>query len=163
MEMDTKSDDIFTIDDRHLDREWLRQPGLTRDAGHAEADAMHKKNQAEARLAVVGAQLRLKIRDNPTAFGLRSKPNNDDIDAAIILEDQYQDALADVNTAKYELDIRKAHSEAMLTRRKALERRVELLSIEYYAENMAEPHAQTPAARETIERQRRAAVRKTDD
>lgn len=139
----------FLIDDSDLVEEWGRQPGLMRRAGHDEAEARHLYNQAEARKKVVWARFYLAIRSDPTKFDLREKPTTDEIEAAVELEKDYQKVVAEVNQLKYELDLATADTTAMIDRRKALERKVELLSLNYHSER--EPRPVSAAARDEIE------------
>lgn len=150
----------FTIDDSRLDREWLRQPKLMRAAGLREADARHELAQVSARLNVVSARLRTKIRADPGKYGLSAKPTKDAVDDALMLETEYKNALEDVIQAEYAVNIAKAETTAMVDRRKALERRVELIALDYYSEK--EPRG-SPAVREEMENRRRQSVRGNAD
>lgn len=140
-------EDQFTIDPHALHRELLRQPGLTRDAGNREADARHAYDQAKARLAVVEARLALAIRRNPGNYDLREKPTVDEVNAAVLLQQQHADAVKALSDARYAMDICSTASVAMVDRRKALERLVELLQLDYYAER--EPRV-GPATRQAV-------------
>ena len=147
----------YDIDPARLDRELLRQPGLTRRAGSPEADARHAYMQAKSRLDVVKARLTLAVRRQPSKFGLRDKPNEAEVDAAVMLEQDYQNAVRAVNEAKFALDVAAADSNAMLDRRKAIEGLVDLLSLEYWSER--EPRAATAGGRDRMDDQRRRATR----
>lgn len=129
----------FTIDDRRLDRECLQQAQLSRAAGEREADARHAHAQAKAAFDVACARLQLAIRAAPVAYKLRAKPTKDEVDAAIILQPEYTEALLRVNEAKYALDLAAADVSAHIDRRKMIERRVELLAIDWHAEREPRP------------------------
>jgi hypothetical protein len=144
------TDDPFQIDPHALHTELLRQPGLTRDAGTREADARHAHDQAKARLAVVTARLSLAVRRDPGRYHLRDRPNQDEIDAAVLLQSEHQEAVEAVADARYALDIHTAHGVAMVDRRKALEGLVRLLELDYYAER--EPRV-SAATRDEVDRQ----------
>jgi hypothetical protein len=140
----------FDIDENDLATEWRRQPGLSREAGAAEADARHAHAQAKARLAVVEARLRLAVRRNPGKYGLPEKPTVDAVNDTVTLEDDYAAAVRAVDEAKHAVDLLSTNTVAMVDRRKALENLVQLLSLNYYAEQ--EPKAKTLAARDEISR-----------
>lgn len=152
--------DEYAVDENDLMAEWRRQPGLTRRVGRAEADARHAHAQAEAALKVTAARLKFQIRKDPGRFGLGDKPTIPDIEAACLTHKDHVAAVELVNRTRYELAIREADVAAMLDRRKALERLVELLRIEYFAE--AEPRPVSAGGRAELERRRRRAAR-TDD
>ena len=153
--------DPFQIDPHALDRELLKQPGMTRDAGEAEADARHAHDQAKARLAVTEARLALAVRKNPSRYDLRDKPTVDEIEAAVVCTKEYQDAQREVIEAKYRLDVRAAHAMAQIDRRKAVERLVDLIALNYYAEREPKPH--TEGGREQAAEVRRREIREVRD
>ncbi len=145
------------IDENKLLEEWLGQPSLTREAGRREADARHEHAQAKARLDVISARLKLQIRRNPGKYTLPDKPTVDQVDATLIAEREYQDALDVVNVTKRNLDYATADTNAFLDRRKALERLVELLHLEYWSERGPQPVS--AGAGELLETRRRKAIR----
>lgn len=152
----------FLIDLNDLAGEWQQQPGLAREAGRRLADAKHAQAQAEAALAVVKARLYLAIRNDPTKFDLRAKPTGDEVDAAVMLEKTYADAVTRVNLSAYETEIAKADTVAFVDRRKALENVVELMTLDYH--NEREPRAVSDEARRVIDtRRRRNAIEPLDD
>jgi len=156
-----ESKDPFDIDPNRLDREWLEQAKLARAAGHREAEARDTHARAKAKLDVVAARTALAVRRNPGAYNLRDKPNQDEIEAAVILSDSHQEAVKELNDAKYALDIASADTTAFVDRRKALERLVDLLALNYRSEK--EPQAHTNLGREVSEAAKKRAIRSTDD
>lgn len=156
-----KDDDYsrpLEIDEGRLDWEWLRQAKLTRRAGEREAEARHDFAQAKARLDLTEAKLKRRVRDDPTVHGLKDKPTEASISEAVTVMEEYQKALADMNQAKYELDLMSADVTAMVDKRKGLERLVELLALEYYSTDR-EPKLRTDKARETKHEATKDAVR----
>ena len=154
--------DPFEIDLYNLDRELRDVARMTRQVGRQEADARHVYAQSKARLNIIRARLRFAIRRDPAKFGfITVKPSVDDVDAAIEMEKDYQEAQQAVDTAKLHLDYHTADVTAALDRRKALERLVDLLQLDYFSEK--EPKAHTPAGRDRLENLRRRAIRGTDD
>ena len=151
----------FVIDNDRLDQEWLRQPQLTREAGRREADARHEHAMAKARLDVVTARLSTEIRRTPGKFGLPDKPTVGQVEAAVTVQKDYADAVDAVNLAKRDMDYAAADTAAFLDRRKALERLVELLALDYWAER--EPRAQSQKARELADDVRKRSARQGID
>lgn len=153
----------FYINEHALDEEWIRQPQLMRRAGIDEAEARHVHTQAKARLAVVEARLKLRIKRSPELFDLpEGKPTIPDIEAVMLANDEYQAASKEVDEAKFAMDLASANTVALIDRRKALERLVELLALNYYSER-GEPRPRSEQGREQIELQRRRAVRGSPD
>jgi len=146
---------VFTIDEGNLHGEWLKQPSLTRKAGVRVADAKHAVSQAKAAHAVALAEAARRIRRDPEKYGLKSKPAEDAIKSAAILDPDARAALDAVHDAEHALDVCEAESAAMSDRRRALERLVELLAIDYYAE----PRAKGPVGREVVANGNKAAAR----
>lgn len=149
----------FVIDQNNLDDEWLTMAQHTRAAGRREADARHAHAQAKAKLDVTAARIKLLIRRNPDKYHLDTKPTIDQVDSTLLMEKEYQDAVEAVNLAKRDMDYASADTNAFLDRRKALERLVELLQLNYFSEK--EPKAVSGASREWAENARRRSIRGT--
>lgn len=150
----------FKIDPNNLDVEWLRQAQLSRAAGRAEADARFAFTAAKSKLDVVEARLKFRVRADPEAFDLGLKPTVGEVAAAVILHPDYQAAEAAMNEAKRDLDYFSADVTAMVDRRKALERLVELIALDYYSER--EPRPSSEKTRESVDAARRRAARGGD-
>lgn len=148
--------DPADIDPDHLDRELIGQPQLTRATGHREAEAKHAHDQAKARMAVLDARLSLAIRANPTKYGLREKPNKEEVEAAVLTQPAMEAAQKEVLETKYALDIASADTTWVLDRRKMLERLVDLLALDYYSER--EPRPKSVRGREQADEVRRRAA-----
>lgn len=153
--------DPFAIDRDRLVEEWLSQPRLTRDAGRREADARLEHSRAKAFADVTAARLKSMIRKVPSRHGLPDRPTIGQVDDALSMLPEYQEAVEAVNVAKRDLDYATADTTAFLDRRKALERLVELLNLSYWSEK--DPRANTPQAREGMENRRRHALRGGSD
>lgn len=147
--------DPFAIDEDDLWGEWLRQARLTRTAGVRVADAEHHVSQIRAAHAVAVAEAVRRVRRSPDSYGLKGKPAEDAVKSAAVLDSDVLAALNDVHNAEHALAICKAESVAMSDRRRALERLVELIAIDYHAE----PRARGPAARAAVENGNRASAR----
>lgn len=149
----------FTIDPDRLDREWTDQPGLTRMYGVAEADADFAAGRAKAKVDVTYAQLELRIRRSPALFGLPDKPQVGEIKATIETHPDYAAAVEAQAQADYQHKIAKANVFAMVDRRKALERLVELTQIAYYGER--EPRPMSSGSAESVAAAAKRAARDT--
>jgi hypothetical protein len=150
--------DEFRIDPERLDEEIIRQAQLTRAAGRQEADARHAYNHKKQLVEIIGARLRLAIRNNPGKYGLPAKPNKDSVDDTLLMQDEYSKAVHEMNQAKWELDVFSADSTALLDRRKMIERYVEIMHLNYRSEKGV-PHSSDKAVQEKIESRRRHALR----
>lgn len=148
--------DPFAIDPDRLDAEWLEMSRFARRAGAAEADARHAHAKIKTRLDVCEATLIVDIKRNPTKYGVE-KPTEKLVEALVVLSPEYQELVDKLHEAQRMLDLCRTDVTACVDRRKALERLVELLSINYFA--TAEPRAATGTARETMDARRRRAVR----
>jgi hypothetical protein len=124
--------DQLVIDEFALDKELIKQPSLYDFWAHKSADARHNHEQAKAKLDQIRAQLSLNIRRDPSAFGL-SKTTEATIDAVIVTEQQYADALEEVIEAKHLVDRYAGHLTALDHRKKSLEKLVELHVANYYS------------------------------
>lgn len=129
----------FVIDASRLDLEWLRQAQLARAAGRQHADAEHALAQAKAVLTVTKARVLLEVRKQPEVFGLRPKPNEAEVDAAVDLDARVTTALEAYQTAERDVGYAKADVIAFVDRRKALENYVRLLELDYVSEREPRP------------------------
>ena len=124
----------FAIDEGRLDEEWRKQSRVSRAGGVREADARHECNKAKARVKVVRAQTLLAVRRAPHLHGLREKPNESEVEAAVELSKEVQDAEAAVNVAQHALDIAVAEKFALgVDRREALRGLTDMLHINYFS------------------------------
>lgn len=124
---------VFEIDEGDLAGEWGRQPGVTYRAGEAVADAEHAVAQAKAALEVLEAELRRAVRADPARYGL-DKVTEQALADVVACSKQRKAAVAEVNRLRHAVDVLKAKLGAVQDRRRALERMVELLQINYYGE-----------------------------
>lgn len=134
----------FDIDPNRLDRELISQPRMSAAAGRAEAEARLNHARAKSRLEMVKARVRLSVRADPVAHDLGPKPTVDDVEAAVVVSTQYQEAEAAVIAAKFEADVAAGDTVAYLDRRKAVEGLIELLALDYYAGREVTPHRGGP-------------------
>jgi hypothetical protein len=149
------------VDPNNLDDEWRSQPGLSRNAGRREADARHAHAQCKATLSVVAARMALAVRRAPEKFNIREKPTVDEVNAAVELTPEYQQAVKDVDDAQLAWDYAKADTVAFVDRRKALENLVELLRLDYYSEQP--PRPLSPETAQRMGQSRRENIRRAGD
>lgn len=124
------------IDIYELHKEWERQPRLFHNAAMKSADAKSKLDTAKSRLDVVEAELAMAIRRDPEKFGL-VKATDNSVKECIPTRQEYRDAVAEVNTAKYEVAVLEAKVSALDHKKRALESLVSLFLSDYWAEPRA--------------------------
>lgn len=127
------ADDLFTIDAGQLDKHFLQHPNRMWKYSNAEAEQRDDHARAEAAQSLLEAELQLAIRSNPTAFGLKDKPNVDEVKAAVTVDKKMQAAVQRTLDEKRKLDILKARTGALIEQRRAAERMVDLLTINYFS------------------------------
>lgn len=132
-------DDFDSIDENQLDQECYAHPSLVRKYSELTADARHEYMIAEQMLEYTEASVRLDVRRNPDQYGLEEQPKVDDVKAAVIADQRYQEAQTAVNKAKHDLDYLQAAVNTLEHRRKMLEKAVDLTLINYRTER--EPRA----------------------
>lgn len=147
----------FTFDENKLLQEDQYQPQLVRWAARKVADARHEHAKAEARLKVMRAEVKKEIRDDPTGFGLKTRPNKDDVEEEAELDDRVKAAVAELNEAQHLLDLTKADLSAYERRGKGIDNAIKLLSIEYFSVHEPRGDRRLPSGvreRDQLERQR---------
>jgi len=148
----------FDIDLTNLHEECRRQARLTRVAIRAEAEARWELDKAKAQRDVVWARVFHQVRRNPEAHGFAKAPSEKDTEAYCTQDEEYQHWNAKVIDLQRDLDLHKADVTAHTDRRKMLEREVELLSIDYFADREPRP-ATEPARAYQTEADKKAARR----
>jgi hypothetical protein len=133
-----------------LDQEWLNQPKLYYTWARHLADARRGVAEAKQRVDVVKAECLRAIQADPAAFEV-TKPTVDAINAAVLEQLEYKDAVAEHLELAHRADIIGAAVNALDHRRRALENLVDLHGQNYFAT----PRAATgneAAARDRAER-----------
>jgi septum formation topological specificity factor MinE len=136
------------IDPEALDLEWLSHPPMVKAACVAAADARHRHTQAKNRLKLVTAQLRKKVRANPTKFDLPDKPTKDMVEDEVVVLAKYQDAVREEAETKYALDMMEAAVTALDHRRTALSNYTDLHWSDYHSA----PRSNIREVRDSVER-----------
>jgi len=129
----TDSSNFLDIDPHKLDKEWLAQPGLYHEHAVALADARKANDRANAELALVAAELELKIRENPEHYDLE-KPTEASIKATLLLQKEYKLAQRSCRDARHAVDVHQAGVTALDHRKRALTMLVELHNSDYYSD-----------------------------
>lgn len=128
--------DLLSIDELALDREWLEQPSNYLKASRQLADAKQVLDAAKNELEVVKAEQYRAILTYPERYGL-AKTTEAAIASAIPLQKAYQEAQREVIRARHDVDVRAAVVTAMEHRKKALENLVSLHLSGYYSDPKA--------------------------
>lgn len=130
-------DDFVNIDREKLDQEWVKQPRLALTVGEAEMEAAYELDQCKVRLDFVESELYLAIRNTPSEFNLQDKPSEATIKAAITTHIRYQEALQNVNEARYKSKMYSVRTSAVEHKKRALEKLVDLEWMHYNSEPKA--------------------------
>lgn len=139
-EQKQENDDDFpelklTIDKYDLENEWAEHPSMVHAWAENAANAQLQFDEAKQRLDLVKAELDHEIRIFPENFDLKKSPEKA-IENTIILQPEYQAALRNVNSAKYDLKIADAAMTALEHRRKGLSCNVELYCKSYISNQL---------------------------
>jgi len=142
---------FLKIDPLRLDKEWLGQATLYFEYSQQLADARKEADAAKVEMDLTQSELELKIRENPTKFGLKDKPTEANIKAAIPSRPRYKEAQAVYFNARHKVDVLTGAVVAIEHRKRALTMLVDLHRCGYFAdpknsasadarESMAEEH-----------------------
>ena len=128
---ETRND--FGIDENALDLEWRKHPKLYYKYACMAADARKEWEEAKNNLKVVEAEVSLDVRKNPGAYGL-DKVTEGTISATVTIDTRVIESQKTVTEARHEMDIMDAAVAAMDSRKKALEKSVDLHLANYFSE-----------------------------
>lgn len=124
-------DDMY-IDENALDVEFLDQPAKVVKYARLLAEARRDKDLAKEALDLTKAEINLDIRDNPEKYGL-TKITVDAVEACILMEKRYEEAVKEYNDANYEVNVLQGVVNALEHRKSALENLVKLYGQQYFA------------------------------
>jgi hypothetical protein len=153
-EKQERDSSFLAIDENQLDVEWLGQAELYYTYAAKLSDAIASMDEAKADFELTQAELAKDIREDPGKYDL-GKVTDKSVEATVIMQKEYQEAQAAVNTAKHRVGVLKAAVDALDQRKKALEKLVELRLANYYSE----PRARTEGAREEVDNIRKKSIR----
>lgn len=121
------------IDPLRLDEEWLGAAAMFHHFACKAADADAAADAAKSHVKIVAAELELAIRDDPEAYGLK-KATEASVEAAVFANMAYRAAVKRLNDANHGAALARAATAALDTRKRALEKLVDLLKQDYYAQ-----------------------------
>lgn len=123
---------ITEIDPLKLDEEWINQPKKVEKYARRLTEAKFDLAEAKAQLDATAAELAFKIRSKPTRYGM-DKVTDQKVKDAIILQDEYQEALRNYNGLRKTVDLLEGIMTALEHRKKALENLVYLHGQSYFS------------------------------
>jgi hypothetical protein len=126
------------IDESALDIELLDQPSLMAKYSRLLAEAKRDRDIAKEALDLKKAEINLDVRDHPQNYSLE-KVTVDSVEACILQQDDYKEALKELNDANYEVNVLQGVVSAIDHRKSALENLVRLYGQNYFA-GPAIPH-----------------------
>lgn len=124
---------ITAIDENALDEEWVNHPTKFHKYALRLANAKTMLAESKASLDVVEAEISLRVRKNPLKYGMDGKITEAVINATVLLNPKYQEALTEVTNAKHKVDILQAAVDALEHKKRALENLVTLHGQSYFA------------------------------
>ena len=128
--MDYENDIVISCEE--LDTEWLEQPRLMMEYTQHAAEMRRDMDKAKEKVDVVRAELDKFIRSDPDTYGI-NKISNPVVEATIIDQQLYKDAMAAYLDIKYEHDVAQGVVRAFDQRKTALENLVKLHGQQYFA------------------------------
>lgn len=161
MQLNPKDSD-FQIDRFRLDDEWVKQPDLYRRYAEALADAKAEYDGLKNDLDVVRSEVELKIRENPSDYGL-DKVTEGVIKAAVEVQELVKDAENDVVQARHKVGILEAAVGALDHRKRALSDLVSLHLADYFSKPVAREDDRIAKEEMGKQRARRSQRRRTGD
>ncbi len=139
------------IDPLALDKEWLGQANLFFHWSTKKAAAARRVEEAKQEFDVAKAEITRQIRSEPLEFGI-DKVTESSVEAAVIIQREYQMAQKVIMDARYDADIVAAAVAALDHRRRALENLVELHGMQYFSGPVARSDKSKAAMDETEKR-----------
>lgn len=133
---------LLEIDILQLEKEWANHPKLYEQFATKLAHARNELEVARDGLKLMEAKTENDIRQFPDYYGIR-KATEGAITKAVVLQDDYQEAVKQVRDAKYAVGLLEAMTESLEHRKKALEKECDLFTSQYWSkprapENMRE-------------------------
>lgn len=130
--------DEMHIDENMLDMEILDQPELMVKYSTLLAEAKQERDLAKEALDLLKAEIDRDIRNDPDKYEL-PKITEPVVSGAILMQDEYQEALKILHDANFEVNVLQGVVYAVDARKSALENLVKLHGQEYFA-GPAVPH-----------------------
>lgn len=150
------ADEVLSIDESALDKEWQAQPRRVFFAAQKAAEARREVTGLANAVKVAEAEAALEIRKDPAAFGL-VRATDDGVKAAVRVHPAVRQAEEQLAEAKYALDMAEGFVDALDHKKRAMENLVQLLAQNYWSP----PRVRGAAA--TDEAKAESAVRRSAD
>lgn len=128
-----KDKNPLEIDIFNLHEEARKQAKLYKKWADRHANAIRRSGEAKSLVELTEAELRLKIFKRPGKYGLE-KTTEKMIDAAVIVQPEYQSAIAAFHNAKHEADTLKGMVEATAQKKDMIQEEIKLHFGGYFAE-----------------------------
>lgn len=133
-----EKDDTLAIDLCRLEEECIRNPILMREWADKLANARRTAARSDAALKLVKAEMGIKIRQRPSAYGI-DKQTVDSVNDAIITHKDYKHALEVSIQAQYDVEVLESMTKALYDRGKQLSNACALHGQQYWSKPHADP------------------------
>lgn len=124
---------FLEIDENDLQKAWVDQVRLRYEYGAKLSAARKVHDERKGVLAIKTAEISLDIRTHPENYTL-PKITEDVVKAAVLVQDEYKQALQDLIDARYDLEMLENAVDALEHKKKALENIVSLTLSELRSE-----------------------------
>lgn len=158
----TPKDSDFQIDRFRLDDEWVKQPDLFRRYAEALAEAKSEFEGLKNDLDVTRAEVELKIREDPSAYGLE-KVTEGVIKSVVEVQETVKEAESEVVQARHKVGMLEAAVGALDHRKRALSDLVSLHLADYFSKPVAREGERGAKEEMGKQRARRSQRRRADD
>lgn len=133
---------LMDLDLGTLELHWVEQEKFHRRFARQAVEVKDRLNRANSALELTEAEVKGKIRRNPSKWGI-DKLTEGQVSEATIRSEAYQAAVTEVNEAKHEVDVLQATLNTLEHRKRALENLVTLHGQSYFAK----PHVSAEVER----------------
>lgn len=124
---------MFIIDSKHLDIEWGKQASNAFECSRIASQARLILEDFTRQYDVARAEAYSLIRQDPSQFGMTTKPTEAAIDAVLTCMPQLRDLSEKISAARYQFNLAQAAVNAIENKKKALEGLSSLLAMNYYS------------------------------
>jgi hypothetical protein len=155
-------ENFLAIDENELDKEWQEQPSLYYKWSRKLAKARLRLDEAKSNLELVYADLDAEIRAKPKKYKLGEKVTEAAVKQCILVQEEYTDAVSKLNQCRYRVNVLEAGVTALEHRKRALEKAVDLLAMDHWAEPRTSNEKGREAKRKLDKRSARASYRSDD-
>lgn len=154
MSREESSASVVTIDENNLDKECIRLPGDYLKWAVRAADLKQELSTASNTVKVSQAEAATRIRNNPAKSGI-DKVTEAAISAAVLQDEDYQEAVTAERNVQHELDLAQAVVWAMEHKKRSLTLLVDLHGMGYFSSAKV-----SPAGKEAVEEITKSHVRR---